>query len=99
MSPELSEVQSIVYGCLGGVVAYLAIFAFPELKSGRFSKDNFDLSRRAVIRLSLIFIFYVGLGGFAAWFAGDATVPKQAVAYGIGGETVVIGLFKTAGAA
>lgn len=98
MSPELTGAQDVLYGCLGGAVAYLAIFAFPELKSGQFSKDNFDLNRRAVVRLLLIFVFYASLGGFAAWFAGDATVPKQAVAYGIGGETVVIGLFKTAGA-
>jgi hypothetical protein len=95
---ELPEVQAILYGCLGGVIAYVAIFALPELKSGQFSKDNFVLNRRVVIRLVAIFVFYVGLGGFAAWWAGDAIVAKQAMAYGIGGETVAIGLIKTAGA-
>jgi hypothetical protein len=93
MDPGLSDLATFLYGSLGGALAFIAIFALPELRAAWQAKDfNFGWKPAAIV--SLIFIVQSILGGAAAILVGDATLAKQAIAYGLAAEGIIGGYIK-----
>jgi hypothetical protein len=42
----------------------------------------------------MLIVVYVVVGGAVAWIVGDATHPKQAVAYGLGWQGLIGGFLQ-----
>jgi hypothetical protein len=87
------------WGCLGGLAAYTLVFVLPEVRhlaeTGRFA-TTFTPGR--VTGLVLLVFLYVAMAGLAAVLVGDADQPKQAIAYGMGWETLLKGVSTAAAA-
>lgn len=95
MDTNLSGTATVLYGCLGGFVAYIAVFAIPELRDA-WEKKDFNFSLKGAIVISLLALLQMAIGGFVAGFLGDATIPKHAIAYGLGAEGIIGGYVKGA---
>lgn len=82
--------MNFAYGCLGGAVAFLTLFAGPELLEAHARKE-FKLRPMGVVVVFLLFGIQVVLGGYAALLSDASTLP-QASAYGTATATIVGGV-------
>lgn len=97
MAPaELSTLSTFLYGCLGGAIAFVAVFALPELREIYKTTGAQIPPPSKLIVAGLILVALVILGGAAAVLLGDATQAKQAIAYGVAGEGLVGGIIRGA---
>lgn len=86
--------ETFLYGCLGGFIAFTAIFAIPELRK-TYAERNFVMpSEGQLFVIGLLFILQIAFSGAVAAWLGDATLAKQAISYGVGAEGIVGGLLR-----
>jgi hypothetical protein len=91
----LSNIETFGWGCVGGTIAFVAIFALPEVRAAWKEKD-FNFSLRGALVVVGLLALQAALGGAVAVLVGDATLAKQAIAYGVGAEGIVGGYIKGA---
>jgi hypothetical protein len=90
----LSTFAAIGFGALGGLLGWLVLFAFPELKAMWAQQDIAPPGLGKMIIAAAICGVYVVIGACAApiFSAGEA---KEAILYGVAGEGLFAGLVKT----
>lgn len=90
----MSGFDTFLWGCVGGGAAYLLIFALPELRK-LYQDPNLQApSLGRIIVALLIAAGFISLGGVTAFFVGEATEAKHAIAYGLGFEATLGGLVR-----
>lgn len=57
-------------------------------------KSNWTLSVGRIIGAALVLTIFIGAGGVVALLIGDATVAKQAIAYGLGWQATIGGFIQ-----
>lgn len=93
MPGPLSDGSTFKYGAVGAVVALLVVHVLPWALALAGGADvNISVGR--IIGVVLVLgVFIVG-GGIVAILVGDATEPKQAIAYGLGWQGTIGGLIQ-----
>jgi len=89
---ELTDLATVLWGSVGGFVAWIVVFALPELQAIWVGGEDVHITLGRVLVAFLIAAGWVALGGVAAFLVGDATEVKHALAYGIAAEGIVGGL-------
>lgn len=90
----MSGTETFWWGALGGLIGYFLAFVFPEFRNIAVSgKIQFSFIR--VLAYIPFLASYVVMGGVAAYYVGDAELPKHAITYGLTWEVV----FKVGGEA
>ncbi len=83
-----------MYGAVGAVIAPAVVQILPFALELTHGNAHLQLSvGRVVGALTVLAIFVVG-GGVVAILLGDATQPKQAIAYGLGWQATIGGFFQ-----
>ncbi|GAB3083922.1 hypothetical protein GCM10027080_37110 [Pedococcus soli] len=83
-----------LWGCLGGLLAYIVLFALPELLRAYYTTKANKTPLRKVVIAGLIGLFFIALGGGTALLLGDVNGAQEAIAYGLAGEGLIAGGFK-----
>ncbi len=93
MESGLGPGGTFIWGCFGGLLAFLFMFALPWLISLWRAAGEPELPGSARISVFLgIFVIVIVLGGGVALAIGDAKEVKHAIAYGMGWQTFIRGL-------
>jgi hypothetical protein len=93
----VSTQAAIAYGALGGFVAWIVVFALPELRSLRevFRDPDAPNPRlREYIVAAGIAVCLVALGCVGPFLFGDPTGAREAIAYGVAAEALLGGIIK-----
>lgn len=94
----LSSSAAFFYGCIGGGIAFVVIMVLPELRQiwEARSFTNLSFSWQAVFVIFAMALVQVLIGGIAAFWMEDADTARQAITYGIAGETLFGGILRAA---
>lgn len=85
---ELTMSESFAWGCLGGFIAFLVVFALPEVRKALAGGATLNVTLVGLVLVVVLGAMFVSLGGLAAMFIGDATSYKHAMAYGLSFEAI-----------
>lgn len=85
----MSTMTQLLWGALGGTIAFIAVFALPELRA-MWQDPNFKPPSlaRCVVAL-LLGLCFIALGAAGPLLFDDATKASQAIAYGIAAESLI----------
>lgn len=83
-----------LWGCAGGLLAYIVLFALPEVLRAYYTTKSHKTPASKLMLAALIGLFFITLGGGTALFLGDVNGAQQAIAYGLAGEGLIAGGFK-----
>ena len=98
MDSELSQGVALAYGALGGLAAWIVLFALPELRTLREvfrdrSAPNPQTREYVVFGLLAVCVIFLGCLGPVAFEAADA---REALLYGLTAEALLAGVIKAA---
>ena len=83
--------ESFLWGSAGGLLGWFVLFPLP-IAAGVFRGTLvWTPSKPKVVAALVLTVFFVLAGGVIAAVTGEVTVPKEALAYGLGVETVMGG--------
>ena len=86
----LTELQTFVWGVVGGGMAYVAAFVLPQLPALMEKGIGWPGWRILASYVVAAFVFTAMGGGVALWIGG-ATQYKHAIAYGLAWESLLKG--------
>ncbi|MGH3072651.1 MAG: hypothetical protein ACRDNB_10340 [Gaiellaceae bacterium] len=98
MDAELSQGLAVAYGALGGLVAWVVLFALPELRTLNevFRDPGAPNPRpRTYVILGLIAVCLVFPASIVP-FAAEASDAREALLYGVTAEAFFAGIAKAA---
>jgi hypothetical protein len=90
----LAPLLVFLWGCVGGLLAYIVLFALPELLRAYYTTKTRKTPVTKLVIAGLIGLFFIALGGGTALLLGDVNGPQEAIAYGLAGEGLIAGGFK-----
>ena len=93
MSAGLSGGATFGYGALGALISLVVVQALPwgfALMRGA----DFSVSSRRVLGALIVIVGYMVAGGAVAYLVGSATVPRHAIAYGLGWQGLIGGFLQ-----
>jgi uncharacterized membrane protein YbjE (DUF340 family) len=89
----LSDSATFGYGALGALVSLVIVQALPwgfALMRGA----DFHLTPRRALGAAIVIAGYMVAGGIVAFLVGSATVPRHAIAYGLGWQGLIGGFLQ-----